>query len=190
MTHPLSLSMIWNDPDWTGVIRAYEQYSQYERLETLFERPWGIHGVHHAWRVLFHTLVLCRLCRIDEADRNLLVSASLFHDIGRENDGRCYRHGKLSVEKMKLLNLFPADPESAERLNFIISYHCIEDDECRSALQRLDCVDPDKTWRLFGIFKDADGLDRVRIGDLDARYLRNMESLRMERLASELFAKI
>jgi hypothetical protein len=35
--------------------------------------------------------------------------------------------------------------------------------------------------------KDADGLDRVRLGDLDPRYLRNPEALGMVGFAERLF---
>jgi hypothetical protein len=35
--------------------------------------------------------------------------------------------------------------------------------------------------------KDADGLDRVRLGDLDARYLRNPEAREMVGFAEALF---
>lgn len=31
-------------------------------------------------------------------------------------------------------------------------------------------------WPLIALLKDADGLDRVRLGDLDPRYLRYPES--------------
>ena len=189
MADQLTLKEIFSQPDWASVVQAYQQRSQYDRFERLFERPQGIHGVHHARRVLFHTLVLCKLCNIDVQEQSLLVSAALFHDIGRDNDGRCLRHGKLSAEKMIRLNLVSENQESAEIQKFIISYHCVGDNECWSSLQQLDNIDREKTWRLFGILKDADGLDRVRIGDLDASYLRNPEALRMERLAREALTK-
>lgn len=42
-------------------------------------------------------------------------------------------------------------------------------------------------WPLIALLKDADGLDRVRLGDLDQRYLRNPESKRMVPFAQALF---
>ena len=42
-------------------------------------------------------------------------------------------------------------------------------------------------WRLTALLKDADGLDRVRLGDLDPRYLRFKEARAMVAFAEELF---
>jgi hypothetical protein len=42
-------------------------------------------------------------------------------------------------------------------------------------------------WRLTSLLKDADGLDRVRLGDLDPRYLRNPEPRGMIAFAEALF---
>jgi len=42
-------------------------------------------------------------------------------------------------------------------------------------------------WRLTSQLKDADGLDRVRLGDLDIRYLRNPEAKEMVGFAKALF---
>jgi hypothetical protein len=44
-------------------------------------------------------------------------------------------------------------------------------------------------WRLTSLLKDADGLDRVRLGDLDARYLRNREAHDMVGFTESLFAE-
>lgn len=52
---------------------------------------------------------------------------ALYHDIGRWHDGVCEDHGRYSVEKMKRLGFAPADRESAEILEFIITYHAISD---------------------------------------------------------------
>ena len=42
-------------------------------------------------------------------------------------------------------------------------------------------------WPLIALLKDADGLDRVRLGDLDPRYLRHPESKGMVPFAQALF---
>jgi hypothetical protein len=45
--------------------------------------------------------------------------------------------------------------------------------------------DPD--WPLVALLKDADGLDRVRLGDLDPSYLRVPASQSMVAFAQHLF---
>jgi hypothetical protein len=42
-------------------------------------------------------------------------------------------------------------------------------------------------WPLTTLLKDADALDRVRLGDLDARYLRHREAHGMICFAQEVF---
>jgi len=44
-------------------------------------------------------------------------------------------------------------------------------------------------WRLTSLLKDADGLDRVRLGDLDPRYLRNPEAHDMVGFEASLFTE-
>ena len=187
---PLTLREVMDGPEWSPVVRSYEQYSQITGFDSYFERPRSIHGVKHAWRVLFHTLMICELCALPAPDRELLVSAALYHDIGRENDGLCYVHGRRSVEKMAALNLAPADPTDFATMEFMVAYHCIDDRQAKAELEKVDSAARARTWRLFGVLKDADGLDRVRVNDLDVRYLRNPQSMRLAGLAHELLARV
>ncbi len=64
--------------------------------------------------------------------------------------------------------------EEINIIEFIMQYHCIGDEESREALDKLAWDDDiaDRTWKLYQLFKDADGLDRVRIKDLNVDYLR------------------
>ena len=187
---PLTLREVMDGPEWSPVVHSYEQYSQIAGFDSYFERPRSIHGVKHAWRVLFHTLMICELCALPAPDRELLISAALYHDIGRENDGLCYVHGKRSVEKMAALNLAPTDPTDFAALKFMVTYHCIDDRQAKTELEKVDSATRDRAWRLFGVLKDADGLDRVRINDLDVRYLRNPQSMRLAGLARELLVHV
>jgi len=146
--------------------------------------------VRHARRVLFHTLILCEMCSIGDQDKELLVTAALFHDIGRENDGLCFKHGKRSADKMVALDLVPAEQETTEILKYIVTYHCISDSKAEADLHVIPRNSRDRTWRLYSVLKDADGLDRVRIGDLDMSYMRNPEAIQLESLAHELLVRI
>ena len=187
---PLTLREVMGGPEWSSVVRSYEQYSQIAGFDSYFERPRSIHGVKHAWRVLFHTLMICELCDLPAPDRELLISAALYHDIGRENDGLCHVHGKRSVEKMAALNLAPTDPMDFATMKFLVTYHCIDDRQAEADLAKVDTAARVRTWRLFGVLKDADGLDRVRINDLDVRYLRNPQSMRLAGLGHELLVHV
>ncbi len=190
INRPLTLREVLNNPGWLPILQSFDQCASVEKFDAYFERPWSIHGVKHARRVLFHTLLLCELCKIEARDKELLVSAALFHDIGRDSDGLCFKHGKRSVEKMVALNLVPAEVETFTILKFIVTFHCIHDSQAGAELNNMAADLRDRTWRLFSVLKDADGLDRVRIGDLDVRYLRNPESTRLAGLAHELLVHV
>jgi hypothetical protein len=58
-----------------------------------------------------------------------------------------------------------------------VEHHCIT--------KELDRSHPD--WRLTSLLKDADGLDRVRLYDLNPKYLRNAEAKGMTGFARRLF---
>ncbi len=58
-----------------------------------------------------------------------------------------------------------------------VVYHCLPKELAREHPH----------WRLTSLLKDADGLDRVRLGDLDPRYLRNPHAREMVRFAEALF---
>lgn len=190
MLKQLKLREILEGEDWISVVKSYERFSQIDRFDAYFDRPQSIHGVRHARRVLFHTLILCEMCSVGEQDKDLLVSAALFHDIGRDNDGLCFKHGKRSAEKMVALDLVPAERETTEILKYIVTYHCIGDSQAEADLHLISPGSRDRTWRLFSVLKDADGLDRVRIGDLDINFMRNPEAIQLENLAHELLVHI
>ena len=53
------------------------------------------------------------------------------------------------------------------------------------AFRLIEATDPD--WSLVALLKDADALDRVRLGDLDPNYFRLRESRAMVDFAQQLY---
>ena len=130
----------------------------------------------HAFRLIEATGL------VEEGSR--LWGAVYLHDIARTHDGVCFRHGGDAMRK------FEARPDiralfaeggvkdgDYEAIHTAVVHHCIP--------KELDRAHPH--WRLASLLKDADGLDRVRLGDLDARYLRHSQSREMVRFAEALF---
>jgi hypothetical protein len=58
-----------------------------------------------------------------------------------------------------------------------VTYHSLPDELARDHAH----------WRLTSLLKDVDGLDRVRLGDLNPRYLRNSPAREMPQFARALF---
>lgn len=156
--------------------------------EDLFIEPEGIHGIDHAARVMYLALTISKLENYNERDRNLLITASKFHDIGRINNNVCLIHGKLSNIKMDehhLINNF--SDEDKNILKYIVHNHCRHDEDTLDNIDAFHIEDKERAVRLLMAFKDSDGLDRVRVNDLDPNYLRNDSSKKLVTLAENLF---
>ncbi|PGT89914.1 hypothetical protein [Bacillus thuringiensis] len=185
-----------------------EEYSLYRGtyiLEEYFHNFNGIHGGNHCSRVLLHCLSMAREMKLSNDDRAILCLSACLHDIGRENDDEDEMHGIRSAECIgehdisvfginavnseREYDLAYLDEDEEDILYFIIENHCISDRQAKENLEQQDW-DEDKqahAWRLFEIFKDADGLDRVRLGDLDSNYLRTPAGKRRVFIAHSLF---
>lgn len=141
-------------------------------------RPYGIHGLPHVTRVLVWSAVLAE--RIGEVGairwRELFWAASV-HDVARVDDGIDQEPGARAarwVEK-DLPGLRPATAEVD--LKFVAEL-CFWHQAGDHAIERLSLE--------LLILKDADGLDRCRIGDLDPNRLRFQTSLSLVAPAERL----
>lgn len=117
----------------------------------------------------------------------ILMKSAVYHDIGRTHDHTCYVHGKDSVKKLYEINGFSnIDNEYNEILKYIIENHCINDETAFNNINKYKIQDKDRALFLLRIFKDADNLDRVRIKDLDIKYLREAESKKLPIIAMHI----
>lgn len=156
-----------------------------------FFKPDGIHGVLHTKRVLLHTIILSQMEDLDEKDRLLLSNTALWHDIGRTGDGVVNEHGLNSVEKMKILAIGQELlEEELSIIQYVIKNHCISDNTALDNIQKEPIQDKVRARRMLKLFKDADGLDRVRINDLAIDYLRTDSAKKLKNAAIEIFEEI
>lgn len=186
-----------------GLVKEYQLNVRGFLREEHFKSPTGIHGVRHTKRVMLHCLSLSNAIGLPENERGVLVMTALYHDIGRTHDYGCTEHGKWSVEKKRELGLpseyvsvnewddleymSPTEDEE-EVMEFLMTYHCRNDKEADKELNRMKSgVKKEMIQRLFPIFKDADALDRVRIGDLDPNFLRTTEAKKRLRFAEDVY---
>jgi hypothetical protein len=134
-----------------------------------FHNPSGIHGLAHIARVLVwsNRLAEALLARGKRLDLEVVRRAAQFHDVGRVNDGGDHPHGRQSALWVAA-NARSAAPDLSDGQREHVAY-C-----CRWHVEPDRDV-PDMTAELCCL-KDGDGLDRVRIHDLDARLLRTREA--------------
>lgn len=130
-----------------------------------------IHGVSHTLRVMVHVVEIADSLRIAAWEREAAVFAALWHDIGRTHDGGDYHHGAKSAGKVVGLGLHHGLPAGVvEVALYAATHHSGDERHAEKTASRLH--NSDGALRVFRILKDADGLDRVRLGDLDVSYLR------------------
>lgn len=131
------------------------------------------HDQLHSARVLFLALVILQFgkVKLNQTELQQLLTAIVFHDIGRCNEDVDDNHGKISrmiYEKMEGKNIDPT-------VSFLIQYHCLDDQLADKYLRTTNVIrEKERTRLLYQILKDADALDRVRFGsyDLDVKQLR------------------
>jgi hypothetical protein len=180
------------------------------------ERADGIHGVGHIRRVYIHVLRLGAELGWSDGPRRLALQAALWHDLGRTHDGVEPAHGARSVERVQELGLADElvaagdlSPAGLELVLFAIHHHSLDDEGARRAAEamaaREGCAgeamadredmgaaafDPSAALDVLWLLKDADALDRVRLGwgDIDPRYLRLPPTAGLVDFAWELLA--
>jgi hypothetical protein len=148
-----------------------------------FRHASTLHGQAHVTRVMVHAIRLVAATGQHHLGPQLWASVFL-HDLARTHDGVCHRHGADAAQRLR------AEPELQRRLAeagiTLVDYPAIEAAVTAHSAPK-EVVRDHVHWPLIALLKDADGLDRVRLGDLDSRYLRHPESKQMIPFAQALF---
>lgn len=175
---------------YVGQNEARERFARFNQSISpgYFHRPNGIHGLGHTKRVLFLAELLAALENLAEPDRDIISIASVYHDIGRTHDGVDQEHGYASFDKVERMSLIRMENhEDYATVRYITETHCINDHHAFTLVEKYALEDRERGRRLLRFFKDADGLDRVRINDLNPEMLRLEASKGLVRVAKELF---
>jgi hypothetical protein len=111
-------------------------------------------------------------------DVEVVRCAAATHDVGRHDDGRDPEHGLRSArwvrEHRDALSV-ALDDRQLEALAYCCAWHVPPDAQAPALTNELVCL------------KDADGLDRVRIVDLDPRQLRTERARQLPGPARRLY---
>lgn len=142
-----------------------------------------IHGIGH----LYRTMIACALIgQLTERPREALLAfcGAYIHDLGRTNDGVDPSHGANSVRLhfaryMPLWTKYDLTQLEQEWVKQAVVQHA-----SREYMHRGD-----PGYAVMAILKDADALDRCRIGDLNPDWLRFPESRRLVKAIAHLYCK-
>lgn len=97
------------------------------------------------------------------------------HDVGRLDDGVDFDHGLRSAQWIKDNLSGKMSPEMLDTVTYIVHWHVPPDTDAPVMTPELK------------VLKDADALDRVRLGDLDPRYFRTSAANALIGVAEELY---
>jgi HD domain len=149
------------------------------RPEWFAHDPAGIHGISHVSRVLVWAEQVGAWMQAQgrPVDLEVVRLAAVTHDVGRFDDGRDPEHGRRSaswVRRHREALPAPLDEARIEAVAYCCTWHVPPDAHAPLMTNELICL------------KDADALDRVRIGDLDPRRLRTPQARRLPGAARRL----
>ena len=145
------------------------------------------HGVGHIERVMVHGAMCARAERLGEGDTRLLLAMCAYHDTGRSCDYLDASHGLRSAEK--LASLTGLRGEALAEAMAGVEAHSQPDGIMEDILASHRPGDLPRARLLAQMLKDSDGLDRVRIHDLDTGYLRRPPSRERGSFAWRLFER-
>lgn len=174
-------------------VRVRQLFMQWEPFMEQRVEFWEIPGnldIHtqgHCERVLLHALRIGEARHITDRAMTALAHASIFHDTRRKDNYLDVGHGARAANYYK-------DFCQQNGLDFLreayaaIWYHDRDDDKGKAYIA-ANAGDGKAEWEeIYAIFKDADALDRYRLGTwcLDERFLRTPESKTMTAFALQL----
>ena len=167
--------------------------------EWFFHRSW-LHGASHTKRVHIHAQRLLEQLGWGDADAKLVLRAALWHDIGRVGDGIEPGHGAASAARADVLGLSAhLATADAAVVRFAIVRHSLHDRGAQECAQQLAgsadearrLAEPERALRALWLLKDADALDRVRLGERpDPCQLRHPQTAELIPFASQLYAAL
>ena len=183
-------SDVWEEfTDDIAMLKVWEYYGVFEdflkrlKRDALFQSP--VHGEGHIERTMLHGAMAAMDNGFGYEDTCLLLTMCSYHDTGRLSDWLDDAHGLSST--FKLPDLTDFDGELLEIMKAGIEAHSRADKDMDEILKSYNVSDFGRTQKLARFLKDCDGLDRVRLSDLDTKFLRNESSVKRAGFSKFMF---
>lgn len=145
----------------------------------------SLHGQGHIERALLLSALINWREGLDPADDELLYLAASYHDVGRVSDGYDTEHGTRSA--VRLEELTGRTGEDLRLMQGAVAAHSRPDRRLEETVSSYRAADFPHAVALAQLLKDADGLDRVRIQDLNPDFLRHESARELAPFAQYLF---
>ncbi len=151
-----------------------------------------VHGMDHYERVLYHALAVgFEEFGADNQTLEILAHAAVFHDSRRLDDEFDTGHGARAAAYYTRFCGTDSGVVYHPETDIAIRYHDLPDELGLEAIRsRFSDAAAKRALAVFKVFKDADALDRWRLGNkgLDTRFLRTDAARSMVDTARELVA--
>lgn len=175
-----------------NVIRLFLKWGQFLYDDVTFNMPDSeLHAKEHCERVMLHALTMGAL-EFGEDDLDaleILAHASVFHDTRRQDEYLDTGHGARAAVYYEEFcrgadGKITFHPETV----YLMRYHDLDDRLGIEAIRKAFADNSTRVEMLYSVFKDADALDRWRLGrwGLDEKYLRSSSSHRLVDTARRL----
>lgn len=181
------LSNILDEPICEPIKESYEHWHKYMEENIDFWLPNSeMHTKAHCSRVLLLALLIGHQKGLSDVEMKALSMAAIFHDSRRLDDGIDKGHGGRAADYYKDYCETHDLPYDAGTY-YITFYHDQDDALGLSEIAKSPQLD-ERGVLLYQIFKDADALDRFRLGPdgLDVNFLRTEEARRLVDFAKDL----
>lgn len=184
------LENVLNEPIYQPIKETYERWYTFmeEKVEFwLPESEW--HTKNHCARVLLLALVIGHEKGLSDEEKDILGMAAVFHDSRRLDDGIDKGHGSRAATYYK--DYCREHNLPYEEQTYVITYYHDQDDTLGLSEIKKSPSLGERAALLYQIFKDADALDRFRLGDngLDVKFLRTEEARGLVDFAKDLLRK-
>lgn len=182
---------------WGSYAPHFQRLSRWEHypmlLQTLEQLDHSVlfvskmHGLGHIERTILQGGFCAMEEGLDRSDTALLLLACSYHDVGRQDDWVDDLHGWRSAQCIGAIT--GRTGEDLKLLQGAVDAHSRKEAVLRETVAGYHPADLNRAVRLAQLLKDADGLDRVRLGDLDPSYLRRETSRSRAGLAFEVYRR-
>ncbi|MDO8225820.1 HD domain-containing protein [Bacillus cabrialesii] len=184
------LADILNVPVYQPIKKPFELWHKFMEQNVEFWLPdseW--HTKIHCARVLFLVLLIGHQKGLSDKEMDALGMAAVFHDSRRLDDGIDKGHGRRAAEYYKNYCREHNLPYDAGTY-YITYYHDQDDSLGLSEIAKSSSLS-ERAVLLYQIFKDADALDRFRLGPdaLNVNMLRTEEAHGLVDFAKYLLQK-
>lgn len=153
------------------------------KVEALYCSP--VHGSGHINRVLLLSALIAWREDLEESLLQQYLLVASYHDVGRISDGLDLDHGSRSALQLEALTGIGG--ERLLEMQGAVAAHSQADGKMTEMVQGFAPKDQARALELAGLLKDADNLDRVRLGDLNRNYLRHESAKELVGFAHRLF---